>query len=651
MATHDRAHGHTHILEDDDSGADRVPWTIINYVARSRNHIVNGKDVLNRVTSDTFLTKWQPRSIFAIPLITQGKLVAVIYLHSKYPEAFDREKEGMVQLLSGQASISLERARARLRLEDANNKLATTNTEIEKQAIDLEKIVQSRTQQLQATVQQLKIARDEAQAATQLKSSFLACMSHEIRTPFNAALVAVELLGDSTLDASQLDQVGTIKAASSDLLTIINDILDLSKIESDEMHLEQHLFSLRDAVETAIDLTSGLFKSKGLAFGYISEVDEGRAGNVVGDIIRVRQVLINLLSNAAKFTNTGSVTLTSSFTPISTSTGKFTVSVRDTGIGISIEAIPRLFAAFEQIDSSTTRKYGGTGLGLAISSKLAKMMGGDITVDSDGPGKGSDFRFSFEAPFRPSQDQLTLSHGRCLIATQSDLTQKVFCQHLNSFGFENIEVFKGDTVPKSTYQIVLCDEQYQSTDIESELVLKLDPNATKTQTLSPTEVIVPTFIRRKRLSEILSESFKGEPPPTQRPSRIPNIASELPLRILLAEDNPMNVKIQTQLFKKLGYKIDIVWNGADAVEQCSEKQYDICFMDLHMPRMNGLEATARICRTTDKSIRPYICAMTASSMSGDMERWMEAGCDEFLTKPIKLDSLITVLEKCKNEKR
>ena len=241
-------------------------------------------------------------------------------------------------------------------------------------------------------------------------------MSHEIRTPFNAVLVDVELLGDSTLDASQLDQVGTIKAASSDLLTIINDILDLSKIESDEMHLEQHLFSLRDAAETAIELMSGLFKSKGLEFGYISEVDERRAGDVVGDIIRVRQVLINLLSNAAKFTNTGSVTLTLSFTPTSTSTGKFTFSVRDTGIGISVEVIPRLFAAFEQLDSSTTRKYGGTGLGLAISSKLARMMGGNITVESDGPGKGSNFRFSFEAPFHPSQDQFLLSHGRCLIA-------------------------------------------------------------------------------------------------------------------------------------------------------------------------------------------------------------------------------------------
>ena len=650
-ATYDN--GQTRIFDDENESSNAVPWTIINYVARTRQDIVNNVDFLGTLTTDIFFETSRPNSIFAFPLISQGRLDGIIYLHSKHVEAFNREKESVIRLLAGQVSASLERARARKNLQDTNARLKESNAKIEAHAKELESVVQKRTQELQSNVQQLRLARDEAETATQLKSSFLASMSHEIRTPFNAVLVALALLKDSPLEPTQLDYVATIEAASSDLLTIINDILDLSKIESNKMQLEHQRFSLREAAETAIDLVSGSFLSKGLEFGYISQIEENLVGDVVGDVIRVRQVLVNLLSNAAKFTETGSVLLTSSFE--ATSPGKFTFSVSDTGIGIDPEALPRLFGVFTQLDSSTTRKYGGTGLGLAISRKLARMMGGDITVEST-LGKGSTFHFSFTAPFHPRRLR-SLLNGRCIIAVKSDLVREVFRQHFVAFGFQcalarTFEEAVEQIKQGSEYQIAaICDQFLDPSIIQARLILQLQSKDVMTDIISPTRAIVPHCIRRERLFEIISPFFDGHVIPKTQSKKLVNVASTFPLQILLAEDNPINVKVEIHLFKRLGYDVDVAKNGIEAFEMCIKKRYDIVFMDLSMPVMDGLEATGKICEALpEKRERPFICAMTANAMSGDMEKCLEAGCDGYLSKPIQVDSLTEMLYGCKNRR-
>jgi signal transduction histidine kinase/ActR/RegA family two-component response regulator len=638
--------GETTIFGDEMDSALAVPWSVINYVARTRKDIVNDIDFVGTLSSDVFFTNTHPNSIFAFPLISQGRLDSIIYLHSKHHEAFNPEKESVVRLLAGQVSASLERARARQKLQATNARLRDSNAKIEAHARDLENVVQSRTQELQSNVAQLQLARDEAEAATQLKSSFLASMSHEIRTPFNAVLVALALLKDSPLESTQLDYVATIEAASSDLLTIIDDILDLSKIESDKMKLEHQQFSLREAAETALDVVSGSLLSKGLEFGYISRIEENVIGDVVGDVIRVRQVLVNLLSNASKFTDVGSVSLTATFEAPST----FTFSVRDTGIGIDADQLPRLFGVFTQLDSSTTRKYGGTGLGLAISKRLAIMMGGDIAVESES-GKGSVFHFSFTAPYQPGRPRVLL-RGSCLIVVQSHLVREVFRQHFVAYGFDCTAVANLDTLnSQREYDIaVLGGDLQNSMHFNAGFLIQLQAKDIKMERVSPTKVIVPQCVRHERLFEIVQRLFTRNPTePRTQFNKLVRIADTLPLKILLAEDNPVNVKVEMQLFKRLGYEVDLAENGLEAFEMVSQNRYDVVFMDVAMPKLDGIEATKRICEIMpDKRKRPFICAMTANAMSGDMERCLQAGCEGYLSKPIRVDNLIEMLYKCKD---
>jgi len=483
-----------------------------------------------------------------------------------------------------------------------------------------------------------------------LKSSFLASMSHEIRTPFNAVLVALTLLKDSPLEPTQLDYVATIEAASSDLLTIINDILDLSKIESNKMQLEHQRFSLREAAETAVDVVSGSFLSKGLEFGYISKIEENVVGDVVGDVIRVRQVLVNLLSNAAKFTDHGNVLLTASYDALSP--GKFIFSVSDTGIGIDPEALPRLFGVFTQLDSSTTRKYGGTGLGLAISSKLARMMAGDITVEST-LGEGSTFHFSFAAPVHPAPQRSTLQ-GQCLLAIQSDLVREVFRQHFVSFGFQCKTIStkaEFQQCQKSVFQVVVLCPEFQNSNINSQLIVQLQSKDIKMEIISSSKAIVPQCVRRERLFETIQSLFAGVTAPKTQSSKLFNIAATIPLRILLAEDNPVNIKIEVQLFKRLGYQVDIAKDGLEAFEMCTSNQYDLVCMDINLPVWDGLKATEKICEViADRTERPFICAVTANAMSGDKERCLAAGCDGYLSKPIQIENLVEILYGCQKRR-
>lgn len=525
---------------------------------------------------------------------------------------------------------------------------------------DLEQRVKQRTAEL-------SVARDEANKANQSKSAFLATMSHEIRTPLNGITGMSILLEGTKLTSEQREFSQTIRSAGDTLLAIINDILDFSKVEAGAIELEHIPINLTETIESSVELVSPKASEKKLEL--ICHIDESIPEGIFGDSTRLNQILMNLMNNAVKFTESGEVMLTVR----QQKENILEFNVIDTGIGIPRDRMDKLFKSFSQVDASTTRRYGGSGLGLVITKKLIELMGGEITVQSV-PGKGT--TFSFMIPFEEASvpvstnmdEQLALVKGRKVLVVDDNPTNRLILGNkFKKWGMEVAEVSCPLEALKkleevSDFDLYIVDFAMPEMD-GIELVSKIQrrypksPDIILYTSISPSDLDLQQRLQSVKLAAVLLKPAKtskilaavartlsaDDTAGRHISSSLDTYQTSKNLQILFVDDNKINRKVGAKLLKRIGYEPDIVDSGHNAIAACQQKVYDLVLMDIEMPDMNGITATQEIRNMLTPENTPYFIAITANAMVADRQHYLASGMDGYLSKPINIDEFIDAL--------
>lgn len=518
-------------------------------------------------------------------------------------------------------------------------------------------------------LQQLNIELEEktrlAEAQNQAKSEFLANMSHEIRTPMNGVIGMTSLLNNTHLTEEQHDYVDSIRVSADSLLEIINEILDFSKIESGKLELEEHPFFIHKIIEETYDILAVRAQQKHLDLLYM--IDEDVPQEIIGDMTRVRQIVVNLVGNAIKFTDKGEILTSISVSKRTENRYELEFAVKDTGIGIPADKMHKLFSSFSQVDSSTTRKYGGTGLGLAISSRLVEKMNGRIGVESE-VNTGTTFKFTIEVnataevkAFKPAPVQQQL-HGKSALIIDDNLTNlRILKGHCEQWGMyadtceSGIQGFKALTERK--YDVVVIDllmpemngiEVARELRKQYEIPLVLFSSAghfpakeTEDRKLFAAIVdkpIKPDYFKRMLTGVLSLETSQKKFEPGKETAAVAAGTVIENISILIAEDNLVNQKIVVRALKNIGYNCDVVSNGLEVLSSLERQPYDLIFMDVQMPEMDGLDATRNIIKKYGDK-RPVVIAMTAAAYEKDKQECLSAGMDDYISKPFDFDNL------------